>query len=150
MSLKLSIICTVISIAPACDEAEMLAGERIVQDADVDERAGLAPAGSDPADGVDGTLVDNAHPQAAGTCATMFEHINFDGERREVDNGAFVPWIGNLWNDQVSSMQVLPGCVVNAYEHINFGGVHATFLGSVPQVGDGWNDIISSYTCSCG
>lgn len=86
---------------------------------------------------------------AEGSCATLYEHINFGGDRREVDSGASVSWIGGPWNDQVSSIEVRPGCVLNAYEHINFGGAHGTFQGSVPWVGDGWNDRISSYTCTC-
>ena len=37
----------------------------------------------------------------------------------------------------------------NAYEHVNYGGAHKSFVGSVPRVGAGWNDRISSYTCTC-
>ena len=94
-------------------------------------------------------LTNEAEAEAVGTCATMFEHINFAGDRREIDNGAIVSWIGGPWNDQVSSMWIRSGCVLNAYEHINFGGAHQVFLGAVPWVGDSWNDRISSYTCSC-
>jgi len=90
-----------------------------------------------------------ASAASARTCATLYEHINFGGDSREVGDGVNTAWIGDLWNDQVSSIEVSPGCVLNAYEHINFGGSHETFLGSVPWVGDSWNDKISSYTCSC-
>lgn len=85
---------------------------------------------------------------AAGTCATLYEDINFGGDRREVDADN-LSWIGRPWNDQVSSMEVRHGCVLNVYEHANFGGAHETLLGSVPWVGDWWNDRISSYTCTC-
>lgn len=135
MSKSLSIICTVILSAAACDEAETLAEEVDAQDADAEAR--------------DGELVVNIHTEALGTCATLFEHSNYGGDRREVNRGAHVPWIGGPWNDQVSSMRVRPGCVLNAYQHADFGGAHETFAGQVPWVGDAWNDIISSYTCTC-
>jgi len=96
-----------------------------------------------------GTVSFTPAARAAGSCATLYEHINFGGDRREVDAGESVSWIGGPWNDQVSSLEVRPGCVFNAYEHINFGGAHTTFLGSVPWVGNWWNDRISSYTCTC-
>ncbi|NJK32206.1 MAG: hypothetical protein HC927_07255 [Deltaproteobacteria bacterium] len=82
-------------------------------------------------------------------CATLYEHIHFGGDYRQVQDGAFVSWIGGPWNDQVSSIYVRSGCVLNAYEHINYGGAHASYSGSVPWVGNWWNDKISSYTCTC-
>jgi hypothetical protein len=91
----------------------------------------------------------DANLAAAGTCATMFLHIHFGGDRLEANAGAFVTWIGDLWNDEVSSVNVRPGCVLNVWEHIHFGGAHMAFQGSIPWVGDWWNDRISSYTCSC-
>jgi len=130
----LSIIGTIILIASACDDAE------IVQDVAAEEREEHAAPGG---------IVDDGQVEAPGTCATLFEHINFGGDRREVNNGASVRWIGGPWNDQVSSMKVRNGCVLNAYEHVNFGGAHATFLGHVPWVGNGWNDKMSSFTCRC-
>jgi hypothetical protein len=143
MSRTFKIICTVMLVAPACDEAEVLAGERDAREAD--ERA----AELDPEDAVDDEIVADEHVEALGSCATLFENINFGGDRREVDDGAFVPWIGGPWNDQVSSIRVRSGCDLNAYENIDFGGAHKTFAGVVPWVGDTWNDIISSYTCRC-
>lgn len=86
---------------------------------------------------------------AQGSCATIYEHIDFGGDSRDVGNNVSISWIGGLWNDQVSSIFVQPGCVLNAYEHINFGGAHETFIGNVPAVGNWWNDRISSYTCTC-
>lgn len=102
----------------------------------------------------DDRALDITEPEAeqlggSGTCATMYEHINFGGDSRDVGNGAFVSWIGGPWNDQVSSLWVRSGCVFNAYEHIDFGGAQTDFQGVVPWVGNWWNDRISSYTCYC-
>lgn len=132
MSKRITALCAIILLAPACDEVEP-SGEEPA--GEVDERFALAE--------------EAATPAPLGACATLYEHIYFGGDSRSVEDGAYVPWIGNLWNDQVSSVQVASGCVLNAYEHINFGGAQVGYLGSVPWVGDGWNDRISSYTCNC-
>ena len=91
---------------------------------------------------------DGADDPRAGNCATMFEHIDYGGDHKDVNRGE-VPWIGDIWNDEVSSIKVRSGCVLNAYEDKDFRGDQKSFSGNVRRVGDGWNDRISSYTCSC-
>lgn len=112
-----------------CDEAEELAGE---DETEVAEAA--------PVDEVSGR---------GGECATMYEHWHFEGEAKRVEAGAYVSFIGNLWNDVVSSVQVRSGCVLNVFEHADFAGAQNSFQGSVPFVGEWWNDKISAYTCDC-
>lgn len=126
----------VLLLAPAaCDEDALLAedfAEQLSEDATADD------------------LLDPSNHAGPGNCAVMYEHKNYGGEARTVARGAYVSSIGTLWNDEVSSMKVSPGCVLNAYEHNDFGGSHKAFQGNIPWVGSGWNDRISSYTCSCG
>jgi hypothetical protein len=86
----------------------------------------------------------------AEVCARLYEHANYEGEVKTVNSGATVTYIGNLWNDIVSSAIVEPGCALNVWEHADFGGRHATYAGEIPYVGTDWNDIISAYTCVCG
>jgi len=49
-------------------------------------------------------------------------------------------------NDAYSSLRVPKGMRVRAYEHANGGGRGRTYFSDVPYVGDGFNDIISSFT----
>jgi hypothetical protein len=84
----------------------------------------------------------------ARECATLYEHIDYKGDKRHIGTGT-VKWIGGIWNDQVSSIRVAPGCALNAYEHVNLRGDQKSFSGSIPWVGEGWNDKISSLVCTC-
>lgn len=121
----------------ACDEEAMFT-DHAVSDIDAVE------ANGEPLAAVE------AHPsEPRASCAVLYEHINFGGDRRGAEDGDRVSWIGGPWNDHVSSIQVRSGCVLNAYEHKDYGGAHQSFSGEVPRVGDWWNDRISSYTCSC-
>jgi Syncollin/Beta/Gamma crystallin len=94
------------------------------------------------------TLAAEANARA-DTCARLYEHAGFGGEVKYVESGSDVTYIGNLWNDKVSSVQVTAGCTLNVWEHANYGGRHSTYGGRIPYVGDDWNDIISSFTCDC-
>ena len=94
--------------------------------------------------------VSIASPARAETCARLYEHSNYGGEVKEVPSGANVNNIGSLWNDKVSSVKVEPGCALNVWEHENFGGRNKTYAGALPFVGGDFNDIITSYTCTCG
>lgn len=127
------VICALSLIASACDDAERLDEIKV----------------DDPADGDRPAVEESELEDRAGTCATLFEHVDYGGATLDVHGGANVGWIGGPWNDHVSSMTVRSGCVFNAYEHKDFGGQHQGFSGDVPWVGNWWNDRISSYTCSC-
>jgi hypothetical protein len=93
-------------------------------------------------------IMGMSSPAFARTCATIYEHRDFKGERRGVSTGRDA-FVGNLWNDVISSVRVKPGCVLNVWKHANYRGPQASFSGDVPYVGSSWNDEISSYTCSC-
>lgn len=125
-----SALCALSLIASACDATEI----RVEPD--------LAPG--------HGPAAEESDLEArAGTCATLFEHVDYGGDRRDVQAGESVDWIGGPWNDHVSSMTVRSGCVFNAYEHKDHDGQRDSFSGDVPWVGNWWNDRISSYTCTC-
>ncbi|UQA54767.1 peptidase inhibitor family I36 protein [Polyangium aurulentum] len=85
----------------------------------------------------------------AHECAHMYQHANYGGEVRVVEIGANISNIGSLWNDQISSVIVHSGCVLNVWQHADFGGAHETWQGNIPYVGDWWNDQITAYTCTC-
>lgn len=150
--IRVSVTAILLGMIPACDYDEPESIDDLdtavaMEDRSADEINIESQLDFDGTDNIDARA--DASLAAAGTCATMYLHIHFGGDRREVDDGAFVTWIGDLWNDEVSSVNVRPGCVLNVWEHIHFGGAHTAYQGSIPWVGDWWNDRISSYTCSC-
>jgi hypothetical protein len=88
-------------------------------------------------------------PQVRGGGCTYFWHADYQGERGEISEGADMRWIGQRWNDQISSVQCAPGCWLIAYEHADYGGASTRFAGSVSYVGDFWNDKISAMRVTC-
>jgi hypothetical protein len=84
---------------------------------------------------------------AADIC--FYEHINYQGASfcASADNG----WIGNAWNDRVSSVRVPAGASVELYEHINYGGrVLKLTADSTNLVTLGFNDAASSFRIKAG
>lgn len=86
----------------------------------------------------------------AEECAVMYEHARFEGQSAPVDAGENVDWVGDEWNDMISSFKVGSGCSLTVYEHSKYEGASKTYTSSSNFVGDDWNDQISSFTCSCG
>lgn len=86
---------------------------------------------------------------AEGRCATLHEHANYSGAQLDVGDGDRLAYMGDFWNDRVSSISIGAGCQLEVWEHINYMGAYSWFNSDVPWIGDGWNDRISSYGCSC-
>lgn len=94
------------------------------------------------------TVAAMASTTYAGSCATMYEHVNYVGGQYHVNND--VSWIGGGWNDKVSSVRVNSGKILTIYQHINYGGRSWQIRGpaNVPNfVPLGWNDQLSSMKC---
>ena len=75
----------------------------------------------------------------------LYEHINYGGGRLFVDSNQ--KYIGNQWNDKISSIQIKSG-KWRFYEDANYGGRHWDLgPGNYPWVENAGipNDIISSY-----
>ena len=95
---------------------------------------GLLPSGSPP-------------PPSS---VTSYEHIDYVGASFSASSD--VSWVGDSWNDQISSIRVPAGRTVILYEHIDFEGASLTLtsdasdLRNYPGPGaDGtWNDAVSS------
>ena len=82
---------------------------------------------------------------AEGCKVVVFWDANFGGERQFSNHD--VPWVGQHWNDQISSIKVISG-VWEFYWDINYGGESMRMRpGEYPFVGQHWNDQISSYRC---
>jgi hypothetical protein len=84
----------------------------------------------------------------------FYEHISFNGASFTAN--ADMPFVGQEWNDRISSVRVPPGKTVVLYEHRDYGGQSLTLTGDAPDLrqfpGPGrdrtWNDAVSSIRLS--
>lgn len=84
-------------------------------------------------------------PRRRGCAVTLFEHVNFNGDSFDIRRD--VPWVGDRWNDRISSIVVDAG-VWEFFEDINYGGRSFRMgPGERPSMGQFWNDRISSFRC---
>lgn len=82
-------------------------------------------------------------------CAKLYEHRDHTGDFMDVNNGENPSFIQSFWNDEVTSIIVMPGCTLALYENADFGGRKAQHTKSVALLDQFWNDQVSSYDCSC-
>ncbi|WP_142950242.1 beta/gamma crystallin domain-containing protein [Bacillus thuringiensis] len=81
---------------------------------------------------------------------TFYEHINGEGASFSIYSGEYKPFVGNWWNDKISSVLVAPRTLVILYEHINFTGRKKNLFNykySSPHLFNihrDFNDIVSS------
>ncbi|MFZ2030588.1 MAG: beta/gamma crystallin-related protein [Vitreimonas sp.] len=85
-------------------------------------------------------------PVEARVCLVqVFWDVDYGGQSMTISGDT--PWIGDRWNDQVSSVKVIAG-VWDFYWDGNYGGESfRTGPGSYRYVGDHWNDQLSSMRC---
>ena len=79
----------------------------------------------------------------------FYEHINGGGLHFTLNSGNRLSYVGDPWNDRISSVLVAPRTLVILYTHINFG--HPVKIlensGSTPNlynIHDDFNDRASS------
>ena len=95
-------------------------------------------------------FIFTASANAGDICAVLYEHANYGGASYHVFNGeGNVGWIGDWWNDKVSSVHVSPGCQITLYEHANYAGMPYTLTSSTSYVGGLFNDQTSGFSCYC-
>ena len=81
---------------------------------------------------------------------TFYEHINGDGESFSLYSGEVKSFVGNPWNDIISSVRVAPRTLVILYEHINFTGRKKNLFNykfnssHLFNIHNDFNDIVSS------
>ncbi len=82
--------------------------------------------------------------------AFFYEHINYEGNYAAASNSVW--WVGEDWNDEISSVYMLPGVIVTLFEHSDFAGQSLQLTSQAPDLrwfsGPGpdgtWNDATSS------
>ncbi len=80
---------------------------------------------------------------------TYYEHINYQGRRETIRDGAELRAMPTGWNDIISSVQCRPGCELSAYEHVDYRGAQQRYRGDTAFVGPQWNDRISALRARC-
>jgi hypothetical protein len=81
----------------------------------------------------------------AGGDVCFYQHINFQGRQWCIDARERVPAVPQIFNDQISSVQIPRGVRVTVCEHVNFAGRCLTLDRSVASLVEaGFNDVISS------
>lgn len=95
--------------------------------------------------------ISSAFAQSDGECL-LFEHDGFRGRIMSMYAGEAVNLRSSqFWNDRVSSVDIARGCTLTMYEDTEMSGDVSDFEGRVPALKEyGWNDRMSSATCSCG
>jgi hypothetical protein len=83
-----------------------------------------------------------------GACYA-YKHRGFRGDRYTLGRKKIATYVGDKFNDKISSFRVSPGCKIVAWEHRDRKGAVVTFNSDAEYVGDDWNDRISSFACRC-
>ncbi|MEM9456153.1 MAG: hypothetical protein AAGF11_18365 [Myxococcota bacterium] len=80
--------------------------------------------------------------QTSTAYCRFYEDHWFLGSSIQYARGFNIYWIGNTWNDRISSIECT-NAKARVYEDVNFGGASANFY-TTTYVGVAWNDQISS------
>lgn len=87
--------------------------------------------------------------QISSGCA-LYEHSNFQGGNLYFDANQTSASLNSAgWNDKASSVAVSPGCTLEVFQHDNYQGNRQVYTQDVANVGQAWNDQISSIKCTC-
>jgi len=85
-------------------------------------------------------------PPALACEVIVYWDANFRGQSLHTDGD--MSYVGDHWNDQISSIRVLSGLWEFYWDAGYRGEVLRYGPGNYPYVGDHWNDQISSFRCS--
>ncbi|KAB0681344.1 beta/gamma crystallin domain-containing protein [Aureimonas leprariae] len=90
-------------------------------------------------------------PAVAPETCDFYEDQDFAGDRGSIHLGRQIRYVGDSWNDEISSIACANRCRVEAWEHRDFQGAMKVFANGYQSqyVGDDWNDRISSLRIRC-
>ncbi len=91
----------------------------------------------------------NTGPAVPFQGCRFFEDRNYGGHHIDVHANSDVSYIGDPWNDQISSLACANECQATIFEHKDFGGASVTWGAYTEYVGSFWNDKISSVKVLC-
>ena len=112
--------------------------------------AGLALAATGAS--AEGPIATSGGPPVGFRGCIYYQHAGFQGERQSIADGTRRRYVGDPWNDQISSIACnrRAACRLTVFQHRDYGGARRTFYPNIQYVGDGWNDQISSMIAQCG
>ncbi|MBK7383628.1 MAG: peptidase inhibitor family I36 protein [Flavobacteriales bacterium] len=73
---------------------------------------------------------------------TFYADANYSG--RSMALSASTPWVGDEWNDKISSIRVPAGMQVELFWDMNYKGISKIITADMAFVGSDWNDKASS------
>jgi hypothetical protein len=97
----------------------------------------------------EGPIATTGGPNVPFKGCYYYEHEGFKGERRDIPAGLRRKYVGDHWNDKISSIACSTGCSLRVWEHRDFTGASRIFHPNIVYVGDAWNDEISSLAPVC-
>ena len=96
-----------------------------------------------------GSVVALSGPDFDYLGCAVYEHSDFQGASRGFVSGADLSYVGDDWNDTISSLACHPRCSLTIYEHVDYQGARFRLVGAISYVGDAWNDQISGLSVRC-
>jgi hypothetical protein len=78
-----------------------------------------------------------------------FEHRDYSGAQFAVDAEYTYNYVGDRWNDRISSVRCEVFCSLTVWEHRDYGGATRIFGDDTRYVGGSWIDRISSMEANC-
>ena len=110
--------------------------------------SGLIAIFSTAVQGQDLPVQTGARPNIPIRGCIAFQHRDYRGSKFTFNGNLDVKYIGDRWNDQISSFACGRGCEMTIYEHRDFVNRLAT-LTHTSYVGEAFNDRISSLKVRC-
>lgn len=90
------------------------------------------------------TVTPPAPPPVASGPVCFYAEVDYGGT--SFCASADSSWVGNDWNDRVSSVKVQAGYQVTLFNDISYGGASLVLTGNEPNLGNrGFNDRLSSF-----
>jgi hypothetical protein len=91
----------------------------------------------------------HAGPDVKFRGCIYYEHDNWVGDKRTITAGTRRKFVGDKWNEKISSVACNPYCHIVAYQNRDFQGDQIEFGYNTQAVGEQWNDQISSIVARC-
>ncbi len=96
----------------------------------------------------EGAVGTSGGPEVPFNGCIAYENRDFQGATFTLRGNVNLQYVGDRWNDKISSFACRARCNMTFFEHRDFKGAHRTWA-TTQYVGDDWNDSISSLYVRC-
>ena len=80
---------------------------------------------------------------------TVYRHKNYVGAPKAIAAGQEISSLERKWDNKISAVKVSSGCQLTLWKKADFQGDKREFTSNAKFVGNRWNEVVSSATCSC-